>query len=207
MKGKLKLLIADDHKIVRMGLIKLIEIEDDMSVIGEASNGDEAVRLARELAPDVIVLDLLMPKKNGDEVTAEILNDNPSAKILILTSFGESNHVASALKSGALSAVVKGSSEDDLAMAIRKTAKGERILSQEITNAISLADDAQALSERNVQILTYAAKGLTNSDIAQLLGISVDGVKNHMKTIRRKLNAATRGEAIAIAMSNGQLQV
>lgn len=207
MKGKLKLLIADDHKIVRMGLIKLIEIEDDMCVIGEASNGDEAVRLAHELAPDVIVLDLLMPKKNGDEVTAEILNDNPSAKILILTSFGESNHVASALKSGALSAVVKGSSEDDLAMAIRKTAKGERILSQEITNAISLADDAQALSERNVQILTYAAKGLTNSDIAQLLGISVDGVKNHMKTIRRKLNAATRGEAIAIAMSNGQLQV
>lgn len=207
MKGKLKLLIADDHKIVRMGLIKLIEIEDDMCVIGEASNGDEAVRLARELMPDVIVLDLMMPKKNGDKVTVEILNDNPSAKILILTSFGESNHVASALKSGAISAVVKGSSEDDLAMAIRKTAKGERILSQEITNAISLADDAQALSERNVQILTYAAKGLTNSDIAQLLGISVDGVKNHMKTIRRKLNAATRGEAIAIAMSNGLLQV
>lgn len=207
MKGKLKLLIADDHKIVRMGLIKLIEIEDDMCVIGEASNGDEAVRLARELVPDVIVLDLMMPKKNGDKVTVEILNDNPSAKILILTSFGESNHVASALKSGAISAVVKGSSEDDLAMAIRKTAKGERILSQEITNAISLADDAQALSERNVQILTYAAKGLTNSDIAQLLGISVDGVKNHMKTIRRKLNAATRGEAIAIAMSNGLLQV
>lgn len=207
MKGKLKLLIADDHKIVRMGLIKLIEIEDDMCVIGEASNGDEAVRLARELAPDVIVLDLMMPKKNGDKVTVEILNDNPSAKILILTSFGESNHVASALKSGAISAVVKGSSEDDLAMAIRKTAKGERILSQEISNAISLADDAQALSERNVQILTYAAKGLTNSDIAQLLGISVDGVKNHMKTIRRKLNAATRGEAIAIAMSNGLLQV
>lgn len=207
MKGKLKLLIADDHKIVRMGLIKLIEIEDDMCVIGEASNGDEAVRLARELVPDVIVLDLMMPKKNGDKVTVEILNDNPSAKILILTSFGESNHVASALKSGAISAVVKGSSEDDLAMAIRKTAKGERILSQEISNAISLADDAQALSERNVQILTYAAKGLTNSDIAQLLGISVDGVKNHMKTIRRKLNAATRGEAIAIAMSNGLLQV
>lgn len=207
MKGKLKLLIADDHKIVRMGLIKLIEIEDDMCVIGEASNGDETVRLARELAPDVIVLDLMMPKKNGDKVTVEILNDNPSAKILILTSFGESNHVASALKSGAISAVVKGSSEDDLAMAIRKTAKGERILSQEISNAISLADDAQALSERNVQILTYAAKGLTNSDIAQLLGISVDGVKNHMKTIRRKLNAATRGEAIAIAMSNGLLQV
>lgn len=207
MKSKLKLLIADDHKIVRMGLIKLIEIEDDMCVIGEASNGDEAVRLARELMPDVIVLDLMMPKKNGDKVTVEILNDNPSAKILILTSFGESNHVASALKSGAISAVVKGSSEDDLAMAIRKTAKGERILSQEITNAISLADDAQALSERNVQILTYAAKGLTNSDIAQLLGISVDGVKNHMKTIRRKLNAATRGEAIAIAMSNGLLQV
>lgn len=207
MKGKLKLLIADDHKIVRMGLIKLIEIEDDMCVIGEASNGDEAVRLARELVPDVIVLDLMMPKKNGDKVTVEILNDNPSAKILILTSFGESNHVAAALKSGAISAVVKGSSEDDLAMAIRKTAKGERILSQEISNAISLADDAQALSERNVQILTYAAKGLTNSDIAQLLGISVDGVKNHMKTIRRKLNAATRGEAIAIAMSNGLLQV
>ena len=113
---------------------------------------------------------------------------------------------ASALAAGATSAVVKGSSENDLAMAIRNTANGERVLSQEIAAAITLADDSSQLSERNVQILTYAAKGLSNSDIAQLLEISVDGVKNHFKTIRRKLNAATRGEAIAIAMRKGLIE-
>ena len=119
MKPKIKILLADDHQVVRMGLAAIIAAEADMLLIGEASDGAEAVSLAHELSPDVIIMDLLMPTKNGAEATSEILAANPSAKILVLTTFGESDEMMMAMDAGAAGALIKDTPRAELVAAIR----------------------------------------------------------------------------------------
>lgn len=203
MKKPIRILLADDHLVVRMGLAAIVNLEDDMELVGEAGNGEEAVRLAKALKPDIVVMDLMMPVQCGADATAIIARELPEAKILVLTTFSDSGDVRRALAAGAVGAIVKDSSHDELIAAIRAVASGERVISPEIANAISAKEQVPQLAQRHVEILRYAAKGLSYSDISKLLDIGVDCIKAHMKTAFARLNAANRSEAVAIAIRLG----
>lgn len=200
MKERLSILLCDDHQIVRMGLKTLIELREDLVVIGEARNGDEAVHLAHRLRPDVIVMDLMMPKKNGVDAIREILADNPAAKILILTTFGASEDTARALDAGAIGALVKDTSHHTLLKAVRKTAMGERVIGEGITTVSG--STTPRLTERQRSVLSLASRGMTSKQIAERLSLSEDGVNAHFRAIFAKLGASSRSEAIAMAINN-----
>ena len=207
MSNKIKILIADDHQIVRMGLTTIFAKESDLEVIGEARNGLEAVRLTRELAPDVVLMDLLMPKKSGADATAEILTATPSAKVLILTTFGESDEVKRALDAGAAGALIKDTPHTKLVAAIRAVAKGKRVISPEIQQNLSNQSAAPELSARQLEILKFVADGLTSKAISDRLEIGQDGVNAHLRTIFSKLGASSRTEAVAIALRKHLLKI
>lgn len=207
MANKIRILIADDHQIVRMGLATIIRREKDLLLAGEARNGVEAVRLARELKPDVILMDLMMPKEDGATATAEILRENPEANILVLTTFGEADEVRKALDAGALGALIKDTPHAKLVSALRDIASRKRVISPEIAHNLREARPPVELSERQIEILRYVAKGLTTNDIGRLLKIGPDGVNAHLRTAFASLNVATRSEAVAIAIQNGYLKI
>ena len=199
-RKKIKVLLADDHIVVRMGLKAIINIESDLEVVGEAGNGEEALKLTAKLNPDVAIVDLLMPKMNGVDATSAISQNFQSTKVLILTSFSDSNEVGRAIAAGAIGALAKDSSHTDIISAIRDVAMGKKSISPEIAAAISVGDNRLQLSPRQIEMLHYAAKGLTNADISRILGIGVDFVKAHMKTAFSRLGASNRSEAVAIAI-------
>ena len=201
---KLRILLADDHMVVRMGLSALIDKQSDMIVVGEATDGREAVRLAEKLKPDVTIMDILMPGMNGAEASAEILRHDPEAKILVLTTFGSSPDVRRALDSGARGALTKDALQQELLDAVRRIAAGERVVDREIK--ASLAAEP-TLSARQIEVLELVAKGFDNKEVAKLLGLSVDGVKKHLKIIFAALGAASRTEAVSLAMNSHLLKV
>jgi len=203
MKRKINVLLADDHAVVRMGLAAIIGLEDDLTVVGEAGNGEEAVRLAKMLRPDVVVMDLMMPRVNGAEATRAIRAENPDAAILILTTFGGSEDVKRALDAGACGALVKDSTHAEIIRAIRETAAGKRIVSPEIERQLASAPKRPALAPRHAEILALVAKGLTNQEIACVLGIGPDCVKAHLKAAFVRIGASSRSEAVALALANG----
>ena len=207
MSAKIKILIADDHQIVRMGLMTIFANEPDFQVIGEARNGLEAVRLARELSPDVVLMDLLMPKKSGADAAQEILATNPASKILVLTTFSESEEVKRALDAGACGALIKDTPYTKLITAIRAVFKGKRIISPEIQQNITDKAAAPELSPRQLEILRLVADGLTSKAISSKLEIGPDGVNAHLRTIFSKLGAASRSEAVAIALRKHLLKM
>lgn len=207
MKRKIRILLADDHLVVRMGLAAIIGIEKDFELAGEAGNGGEAVRLAAELDPDVIIMDLMMPQLNGVEATERIFRQNPDAKILILTTFGDSEDLKRALDAGALGAMVKDSAHAELIDAIRATARGERTLSPAIRSQLRSSTPQPDLTPRQIEILSYVAKGLNNREIAPLIGIGPDCVKAHLKTAFARLGATSRSEAVAIAVNSKLIEV
>ena len=202
-RTKTKILFADDHQIVREGLARLIDHEDDMRIVAEAENGADAVRRARELKPDLIILDLRMPVKDGATAAAEILAADPNAKILLLTSFATAAEVKTALDAGVLSAVVKDSSSETLINAIRTTTRGERFISQEIADTLAERKVEPAISDRQREILRLVAKGFNNDEIAEQIGITRHGVKAHLAIVFERLGASSRTEAASIALSLG----
>ena len=200
MKQKIKILLADDHAIVRMGLASLLGTQDGFEIVGDAEDGEAAVDNAIRLKPDVVVMDLMMPKKDGSEATAEICAALPETKVIILTTFGTSDGIANALNAGATGALMKSAPNSQLVEAIRTVAAGGRIISEEVERLMEEDPPAKALTPRQLQILEGLTRGLTNQDIATALGIREDRVKEHVNAILERLGAANRTEAVAIAM-------
>lgn len=201
--NKTTILLADDHLVVRMGIKSIIAYEPDMLVVGEAESGVEAVSLATELQPDVIIMDLIMPKLNGVDATIEIMRRNPGAKVLILTSFGSSPDIARAIKAGARGALLKSSSREELIGAIRRIQAGQQTICTEIANTLESDEMLPELSARQLEVLNLAAKGFSNGDIGKILGISANSVKDHLRLIFSRLGVATRTEATTFAIRHG----
>lgn len=203
--GKIRILIADDHAVVRMGLAALLRKEADMTVVGESEDGMETVRLAHQVKPDLIIMDFMMPKMDGAAATEAILKRTPDVKILILTTFGTSDGISRALQCGASGAVQKNISSKVLLSTIRRVAYGERVISDDILDTIR-KDPIPQLTQRQLEVLTGVTRGMTNNDIAQQLGITSDGVKAHLTTIFAKLGVSGRSEAISLALRRNILK-
>lgn len=199
---KIRILVVDDHAVVRMGLISLLETESDITVVGEASNGEEAVGKARKLRPDLVLLDIVMPSKDGIAATSDIKSELPEVKILILTTFSSTDDIARALRAGADGALLKSSDYAEVVSAIRRVASGKKFMTQEVRKMLEESPPLPELTERQLDVITSMARGLTNADIAKQFGITADGVKFHITSILAKLGAANRSEAIAIALRN-----
>ena len=203
---KIKVLIADDHTIVRLGLKALFDAEDGFETVGAAKNGLEAVALAERMRPDVVVMDLLMPRMDGVEATRELRRKLPSARVVILTSFGASDGIDQALKAGAAGAVMKTEDESLLVAAVRRIAAGETYVSPEIRQQFAVDPPVPALTPRQLDVLQSLVRGLTNSEIALQLDIRKDGVEDHVNAIFSKLGASNRAEAVAIALRKNLLR-
>jgi DNA-binding NarL/FixJ family response regulator len=200
-------LLVDDHALIRRGLADLIRYESDLKVAGEAANGQEAVEAARKLNPDVIVMDLMMPEMDGVEATRRIKAERPDSRILILTTFGTSADVARAMAAGASGAMMKDAETDDQLAAIRAVAAGGKAFSPGIEKTLNELPPPPDLTDRQMLILESVTRGLTNRDIATMLDISTDAVKQHLAAIFTKIGAANRSEAVSIALRKHLLKI
>ena len=206
---KIRILLADDHSIMRVGLASLLSREKDMTVAGEAETGEEAVALARELKPDVVVMDLMMPVLSGAEATRQITAESaqdggcaPEArpKVLVFTSYGTSADLARAVLNGASGVLLKNAPTRDLPQAIRRVFAGEKVLSKEVQALVDEESATPCLTDRQLQQLELAARGFTNQDIAYQLDVSLITVKKQFSDIFARLSVSNRAEAIALAL-------
>jgi NarL family two-component system response regulator LiaR len=211
MSNLIRILITDDHVVVRRGTQALLATEPEIEVVGEAKNGEEAVAKALQLQPDVILMDLEMPVMDGIEAIRRITASRPDARILVLTSFATDDKVFPAIKAGALGYLLKDSSPDDLVRAIRQVHRGEsslhptiaRKLLQEMSRPMQKPPTADPLTEREVEVLRLVAQGRSNQDIADELVISEATVRTHVSNILSKLHLASRTQAALYALKEG----
>lgn len=196
---KIRILIADDHKLMRMGLKSLIAGKRDMECVGEAENGEAAVQLARNLKPDVILMDLMMPRLSGSDATRTIHQEMPETRIIVLTSYGTTKEMSDAITFGASGALTKDIDTSELANTIRKVAAGGTCISTKLQMMSREESQTPQLTEHQKLILSAIAAGRTNADIAKEFGISENTVKHTITAIFAKLGATTRAEASAIA--------
>ena len=204
---KIRILLADDHILVRIGLKTLINAQPDLDVVGEASDGAEAAALYDRLLPDVVIIDLMMSGTDGAEATRLIRENHPDAKVIILTSFSTSADLARALSYGAVGAQLKGSSTDNLLAAVRTVAAGGTAVDPEVQKLVRVQENPPQLTARQSEILKAVVEGLTTDAIARQQGISPSAVKQHVALICNKLGAATRSEAVAIALRKQLLKI
>lgn len=200
-KGKIKIILADDHLVVRMGIAAILSFEPDFEVVGQADSGAEALSLSQALNPDIVIMDLMMTDMDGVEATRQIHAVRPDIRILVLTSFGTSAEVHRAIEAGATGALVKTSTQDEICSAIRQVFNGQRVLSPEIKNTLESTTDDVLISGLQKEILRLIANGYSNKDIARILDIGTNCVKYHLRVIFANLGASTRAEATSIALS------
>ena len=203
----IRILIADDHAIVRMGLVTLLGNQVGFEIVGEATNGEQAVTKALKLKPDVVVMDLVMPKKDGVAATAELREKLPAAKCLILTSFGTSDEMQAALHAGAVGILLKSIANSKLIATIKKVAAGKTVIADDVEQLLADVQSAPELSPRQHEILESITRGLSNAQIALQLNIGSESVKTHMTKLFEKLGAANRSEAVAIALRRNLLKI
>lgn len=208
---KIHILVADDHAVVREGLRMLISSDPDMELVGEAADGEDAIRKAHILKPDVILMDLVMPRKDGQEAIQEIKKELPEVRILVLTSYSEESRVFPAIKAGALGYLLKDSLPQQLLQAIHDVYRGESSLHpsialklvREISQPSNLPPAEDPLTEREVAVLKLLAQGLTNQNISVHLNISDLTVATHVRNILAKLHLANRTQAALYALREG----
>lgn len=206
--NKIRIIVADDHSIMRVGLVSLLSREKDMVVVGEAENGQEAVSLARELKPDIVVMDLMMPSLPGAEATRQITSGTEEEasdgqarpRVLVFTSYGTSADLARAVLNGASGVLLKNAPTRDLPQTIRRVFAGEKVLSKEVQALVNEETRMSCLTDRQLQLLELAARGFTNQEIADQLRVSLITVKKQFSDIFLRLNVSNRSEAIGLAL-------
>jgi DNA-binding NarL/FixJ family response regulator len=214
---KISVLLADDHTVVRQGLKAMLTAEADMEVVGEAENGEQAVKLAKQIRPDVVVMDISMPLMNGLKATRQILRNEPEAKVLILSSYNDDECVNELLKAGATGFLMKQNAAGDLAPAIRHVKRGNQFLSPaivqrirqqrngELLNGNHIASNRE-LTAREIEVLKIIADGLSNRKIATVMGISIKTVEKHRQQVMNKLNIHEVAGLTRYALSKGLVE-
>jgi DNA-binding NarL/FixJ family response regulator len=204
---KIRVLVADDHFIVRIGLMSVVNTEPDMRVVGEAADGAQAVEVFLKTTPDLVLMDLRMPIKDGIEATKEIRSKQPDARILMLTTFDGDTDIHRAIQAGAQGYILKNSTGDKLIPALRAVAAGEKWIPKEIASRLASRKLFEDLTPRELQVLQQMAKGFANKEIGDILNISGHTVKDHLKNILGKLRVADRTEAVTVALQRGIIQL
>jgi len=216
--SSIRVLIADDHAIVRDGVRALLALSEDITVVGEAANGQQAVELARTLAPDVILMDIAMPGLGGLEATIEIRKDNPDVKILVLTQYEDREYIRRFLKAGVSGYVLKKAAGAELTSAIRAVSRGGLVLDPDVAREAMreqlgsaapgrTADPYETLTDREKQVLKLVAEGHSNKEVADLLDISVKTAMSHREHIMQKLDLHSRTDLIRFALQQGVIRV
>ncbi len=211
MSDRVKILLADDHTIVRQGLKLILSAHSDLEVVGEAANGREAVELADKLRPDIVLMDVQMPELNGIDATRKMVAANPRIRILVLSMHKESVYVREILKAGARGYILKDAIDTELLNAVRSVARGDGYISPAVSSALNdkvkdPTNPVDMLSPREREVLLLIADGKTNKEIATRLNLSVYTVDSHRGRIMEKLNLHSAGELVRFAMKNGLVE-
>jgi DNA-binding NarL/FixJ family response regulator len=207
MQKKITVLLVDDHSLVRRGFRSMLEDESDLEVVGEASNGEEAIKLARQLHPEVVVMDCALPGMNGLDATRQILEDAPATAVLMLSMHTESTWVRQAIEAGAKGYVLKNALDLELGAAIRKVAGGETVFDPQVEQAPALKGERNALTPRELEVLQMIVNGKSNKEIAVALDLSANTVAVHRANIMNTLGIHKTAELVVYALRAGLVNV